>query len=277
MRSVHRIRFGLLAAIVAAFVLHPSGADAQYWRRARVHVGIGFGYPVYHPYFYHPYHWRYWSPYWRPYGWGWYPYPWYPPPPYYAAYAAASSVRLIVTPREAEVYVDGYLVGMVDDFDGFSQRLYLEPGEHEIQIYLPGYRTISHKTLFRPRQTYTLRYTLEKLGEGEPQEPRPTPSPQARQESREGTGDYSRGGQDGDAEAFGTLALRVQPPDAEVLIDGERWEAPDGDRLVIELPEGPHRLEVRKDGYRTYASDIEVQRGRVTTLNVSLLTAGSER
>ena len=46
--------------------------------------------------------------------------------------------------------MDGYLVGTVDDFDGWMQRLHVMYGEHEIQIYLQGYRTIRQKVLFRP-------------------------------------------------------------------------------------------------------------------------------
>ncbi len=50
-----------------------------------------------------------------------------------------AAVRLEVKPREAEVYVDGYRAGVVDDFDGIFQRLRLRPGEHDLTIYLAGY------------------------------------------------------------------------------------------------------------------------------------------
>ena len=36
---------------------------------------------------------------------------------------ATSTARIQVKPHTAEVYVDGYLVGTVDSFDGFLQRL----------------------------------------------------------------------------------------------------------------------------------------------------------
>ena len=73
----------------------------------------------------------------------------------------------MATPREAEVYVDGYLVGTVDDFDGWSQRLRIQPGEHEIEIYLEGYRSVRQKMLFRPGETYKIRAALEKIAPGE--------------------------------------------------------------------------------------------------------------
>jgi uncharacterized membrane protein len=70
---------------------------------------------------------------------------------------------------------------------------------------------------------------------------------------------------------FGSIALRVQPGDASITIDGQAWTgAPDQDRLVVELGVGTHTVEIRKDGYRTYITDITVRRGETTPLNVSL-------
>ena len=67
----------------------------------------------------------------------------YPFPPYrYPNIHPDSSVRLEVTPRDAEVYVDGYHAGIVDDFDGMFQRLRVEPGQHEITLYHDGYRAV---------------------------------------------------------------------------------------------------------------------------------------
>ncbi|MEZ5318055.1 MAG: PEGA domain-containing protein [Vicinamibacterales bacterium] len=69
----------------------------------------------------------------------------------------------------------------------------------------------------------------------------------------------------------GTLALRVQPTDAEIRIDGEAWASTPGqDRLLIQLPEGRHTLEVSKAGMQTYSQDVLIQRGRTLSLNVIL-------
>jgi len=99
-----------------------------------------------------------------------------------------------------------------------------------------------------------------------PAERRPPPSgaPQ---------GAEPRSGQPGSASAsaYGTLTIRSQPADAEVSIDGENWRGPGGqDRLVIELAEGSHTIEIRKPGYRTYVTQVEIRRGEATPLNVSL-------
>jgi hypothetical protein len=39
---------------------------------------------------------------------------------------------------------------------------------------------------------------------------------------------------------------------------------------VVQLPAGEHRIEIRKDGFGTYSSTVDVRRGDETTLNVSL-------
>jgi hypothetical protein len=67
------------------------------------------------------------------------------------------------------------------------------------------------------------------------------------------------------------VAIRVQPGDAAVTIDGDPWKAPQGaERLVVNLPAGTHRVEIRKEGFDPFVSAIEVRRGEVTVLNVSL-------
>lgn len=53
-----------------------------------------------------------------------------------------SELRLRVRPREAEVYVDGYYAGRVDNFDGVFQSLRLLPGPHHIEIVAPGYEVL---------------------------------------------------------------------------------------------------------------------------------------
>jgi hypothetical protein len=199
----------------------------------------------------------------------------YPYPPYGWGYRydITGSARIQVDPEKAEVYVDGYFVGIADDFDGAFQRLHVEAGEHELQIHLEGYRTIRQKVLFRPRTTLKVTYVMEPLAAGEVQEPRPKPDESARgaTERRPMPG-YGRR----QSAQFGTLVLRVQPADAVILIDGEEWKLAEGeDQFSVDLPEGPHRVEIRKDGFRTYVRMFDVRRGRTVTLNVSL-TAGRD-
>ena len=268
-----------LAILAAAVALWPTDAAAQrrVVRRGPtrvVHVGVGYGYPIYaSPYFY--------DPFWL----GPYDYQFRRYPPYgYGYYDSSADLRIQVTPRQAEVYVDGYLVGTVDHFDGTFQRLRVPLGEHEITIYAPGYKSITERMLFRPFESYHIKDTMQPLPSGDTGEPRPAPSERAPAQAppeRRGApmprpGDRApdervpdrvqieRGG-----DRFGSVAVRVQPADADVLIDGERWEAT-GDRVLIQLSEGTHRVEIRKAGFKTYSSTVRVRSGETVALNVSL-------
>jgi hypothetical protein len=74
----------------------------------------------------------------------------------------------------------------------------------------------------------------------------------------------------GDA-SFGAIAIRVQPADTEVLVDGERWEGPQGDEaLVVQVAPGEHQIEVRKEGYRDYTAEVTVTAARTSPINISL-------
>jgi hypothetical protein len=236
-------------------------------------VGYYGGY--YAPYYAWGYPWAW--------GWGW-GYPWFAYPPAYYGYTnSTSSVRLQVTPREAEVYVDGSLAGIVDEFDGTFQRLHLPPGEHEIEVYLQGYQSVKQRILLQPFSTYKIKFAMAPLGAGEQQPPRPVPvqpPPQTTQAPPSPQPWPPAEGQRGapvergsvQVQPYGTLSIRVQPPDAVVLIDGEAWQAPSGsERLTVEVRAGLHTVEVRRDGHQPYVANIDVRPGEVRLLNVSLL------
>jgi hypothetical protein len=261
--------------------------------------GFGIGYGLYSGFY---------APYYGYAGYGWGPYSGQYPYPYYGYRGNWASARLEVKPREAQVYVDGFLVGSVDQFDGVFQRLDLPTGEHEIVAYAKGYRSYRQRTLFRPGESYHFKGILEPLPAGAPEEPAPQPSanrPEAYQPpTRDPRDPYVRdpyerdpAGQDPnrqapppddrgrtmpmperpgdrrapDSNSFGTLNIRVQPGDATVIIDGERWDSPEGgSRLSVQLSAGPHRVEVRKDGFKPYMSTVQVRPGDTQALNISL-------
>jgi hypothetical protein len=221
------------------------------------------------------------------YPYGPYPYASYPYFPYYGYYGSA--LRLQVVQREAEVFIDGYYAGKVDNFDGTFQRLNLSPGQHNLELFMPGHRSYTQKIYVQPGSTFRVQHQMEPLGAGEPEpvrpvSPEPPPGASARNER---PGPYerptNRGPQRNPAprasdrganteSEFGSLVLRVQPgEDVAVTIDGTRWEgAQEGDRLVVELGAGTHTVEIRKDGYRAYITDITIHRGETTPLNVAL-------
>src|SRR5262245_34726256 len=291
--AVSALKRLLLASTIAglAVAAFATTTEAQVFRRGparRVVVVGGFYSPFYAPFWVDPW----WG---LDYQWGVYP-PYYP---YYRRYLGPeASVKFEVKPNDAAVYIDGYYAGIVDDFDGVFQRLHVQPGEHEIELYLDGYRTVRQKAYLSADKTFKVKYTMEKLGPGEQPEPRPEPinppppPPQAGQPQyppppgyppqeprgpvdrrmppppRQGPG--PRSGQPSPT-AYGTLSVRVQPIDADISIDGQPWRGPAGqDRLVVDVAEGSHTVEIRKQGYRTYVTQVDIRRGETTPLNVSL-------
>ncbi len=260
-----------VAAIAAISVPHP--AYAQRGGRGRA-VRVVSARPVivtpFYASYYDPFFWNF------P-GWG---YPgWYPPAFYTRAGIDDSSARIQVTPRQTEVYVDGYLAGIVDDFDGFAQRLRVPPGEHVIELYLDGHKTIAQTILFAPGQSYRIRHAMEPLADGEQAPARPAPRPGAaaarQQVPFDAFGRPSAAGAGPVSRDSATIAIRVQPGDASVLVDGERWQG-SGDRLEIRVTPGEHRIEVQKDGYQPFATTVRVGPGETSPVNVSLTKSGEQ-
>jgi hypothetical protein len=128
-----------------------------------------------HPHHYYPHYSRYYDPwgygyfglgyfYYSPWAWGPYGYPGYYPaygPGY--GYYDAGRVRLKVQPRDAEVWVDGYYAGTVDDFDGMFQALRLDSGGYRIEVRKPGFETLTFDVRVQPDRTVTFRGTMKPL------------------------------------------------------------------------------------------------------------------
>src|SRR5262245_45560319 len=120
-RSVVVAKKVVVLAAVSTLGLVAAPASAQHYH-GHAHV-VGGGYYA-RPYWYGAGLYPYWyGPFWP----GGYPY-YYP----YYSYDPTSALKLEVTPKDAEVYVDGYYAGIVDDFDGAFQRLHVLPGNHEL-------------------------------------------------------------------------------------------------------------------------------------------------
>ena len=202
---------------------------------------------------------------------------WFPPYPGFGypigAYTdSAVAVRLQVTPRDASVFVDGFAAGIVDDYDGVFQRLRLVPGPHEIAIHHPNYRTLKLSIYYNPGSSHTLRQVMEPLAGGESPEPRPTPRAMPAYPGMPAQQGMPQAGDAAEAVRVGTLALRVQPGDATVFVDGEQWRGPQTqDRLVIQLREGQHRVRIEKPGFQPFSIDVDVRASETASFNVSLL------
>jgi hypothetical protein len=106
---------------------------------------FGLGYFYYDPYSWYPY--DYGSYRFSGYGYG------YP----------TGELRLRVRPRQAEVYVDGYFAGTVDEFDGTFQALELESGGYTIEVVAPGYQPLQFDVRIQPGRKTTYSGDLRPL------------------------------------------------------------------------------------------------------------------
>jgi hypothetical protein len=211
-------------------------------------------------FYYHPYFGFYYGPYYGPF----YPYP----GPHFGYLASATSaIRTRVKPVETQVYVNGYYAGVVDDFDGVFQRLYVPAGRHQIELHLEGFANYRQSVYVGPGDTLEIDHQMRPLAPGgvtEPLSP-PQPSPLDWGTTPPAVAD------DRPASPFGILALRVDPADAEILVDDEAWTALEGRaELVIHLEAGWHRLEIRKEGYQPFRTEVELSEGATTRLGVKL-------
>jgi hypothetical protein len=220
-------------------------------------------------YFYDPYYGRY---------------PWWQDGVYRHRYAprfdVRADVRIIASPREAAVYVDGFYAGVVDDFDGIFQSLPVSPGGHEVVLYLEGFRTIRESLYVAPGTKVTLRHTMALLDRNETSElpslSPPVPPPPAGTFHRPRTPEpmqrspQPKAAPREDARAVGTLELSIQPMSAVVMIDGKRWMTSSEGEFEIDLPVGSHLLEVSLAGYRTYSAPFEISEGKPKPVNISL-------
>jgi PEGA domain len=123
--------------------------------RPGIHVGVysgyygSYGYGL--PYDY-PYNYTYFinhSPYYAPYRYG--------APGYIAAVPGYSygGLRIDGAPPEAQVYVDGYYAGIVNDFDGALQHANLRSGPHRVELRVPGQAPVTFDVNVAPGQTIT--------------------------------------------------------------------------------------------------------------------------
>jgi len=85
----------------------------------------------------------------------------------------SARVRVLATPIEANVYVDGFYAGVVDDFDGVLQQLPISPGDHAITLFLEGYRTVTKHVVAMADSSSELRLTMDELGPDGVSEPPP--------------------------------------------------------------------------------------------------------
>jgi hypothetical protein len=208
----------------------------------------------------------------------------------------AAAIRTLVEPEKTKVYVDGYLSGVADDFDGMGQRLYVPPGRHELTFKLEGYRTHHVVIYVAPGSSVKIYHDMVKgdgpdtqedlsggQGQGDSrhapgneyqygQAPRPDPSrayapPPPRDSEPDMNVDIDAPG--ARSQSAGLVSFDVSPIDASVYVDGQfRGSVRQAGQL--ELGPGRHRIEIVRPGYRTLDRDVMVESGKAQTVSATL-------
>ncbi len=266
----------------------PSTAER---RHPRAGTGSGSGGGGYYPGYpsypgwggggYYPPYWSSWWPY-GSLGWyggyygGYYGYPWGwggGGTVYHRVEQESGSVRVLVDPAEARVYVDGYYAGTVDDFDGLFQRLNVSSGRHEIALKLEGHKTHRMRVYVAPDSTLKLHYELEKgVGESFEDLSKDAPESEARRDEeldRRWSENEARAEKDELTAIGGRLELSIRPEDASVYVDGA-FRGSAGEASTLRLAPGRHRIEIVRPGYKTLEKEVEVAPGQTTNVKVEL-------
>ena len=265
----------------------------------------GYYYPGYYPYGY-PWGlgWGWWG-----WGWGWYgSYPWYPwggGPYYYPEHERGDlgALDLDVRPEKAQVFLDGHLIGVADNFDGWPRYLWLQKGTYDLVFYHPGFKTIARQYTIYPGVVIDVEDALvpgeatrpedlaatstehrdERLKRREERGEDATPGEpewRARVERERGEMKQASPAEPSKAESPydarqkpARLVLSVVPPDAAIYLDG-RFLGTGDDILraqgTITVDPGDHELEVVRPGYTSKTTSFSAEAGEEVDLKVEL-------
>jgi hypothetical protein len=72
-------------------------------------------------------------------------------------------LHLNIKPYNAEVYIDGGLVGKADQFEGVFHKLRLNEGVHRVELRAPGYEPLIVNVRIQAGESMTYRGALEKI------------------------------------------------------------------------------------------------------------------
>jgi hypothetical protein len=79
------------------------------------------------------------------------------------SYKDSGNLRLKIDPKQAQIYVDGYYVGVVDSFDGTFQKLALDSGGHKIELKADGFESLQFEVLITPGETVTYKGDMKRV------------------------------------------------------------------------------------------------------------------
>ena len=143
------------------FVSFPLYGPWGAWYPWSTGFGWNFGFMSYNPWRYGAARW-YYGPYgywYDPFTYDWDPYWSYPSRPSYEEKEPETmgSLRIKASPSTAKVYIDGALVGTVDEFNGLKSHLEIEGGRHVLELRAEGYATYTEEINVKVGPTQTIR------------------------------------------------------------------------------------------------------------------------
>lgn len=238
----------------------------------------GYGHGGYQHGYYRPRHYG---------GWGLYGFWGYPI--YWDSYyrRQTGSVDLNVSPKSAQVYLNGSLIGKTGQYDGWPQYLHLPPGNHELIFYLDGYQTVRQEvevvagivqrthlnlepgqatavaelSVSRQKREQERRELYERYSKDRPHVVEPVTVPAPPPVVDTATVDSA------------VLVLEIDPADAVVYLDGRLIGSAaslgaHGGKLTVAA--GTHSLEVVRPGYANYTTSVDAVAGKSLTISIRL-------
>ncbi len=200
-----------------------------------------------------------------------------------------------IHPKHTRLYLDGRFIGLADDFDGYPNFLYLEPGRYQLECQLGGYRTEVVKIEAEAGYRYDTRFRMERLKGTKkehwwerPNRPKPLnrlygpkEAPAGAKSKRPDSSlrpdleatETPPAGQGVVPERMGSLLLEVVQPEAAIYLDGEFLAT--GKELAalghpIAVEPGKHRVEVMAPGMRRLSREVQVEAGKTLVLRLDL-------
>jgi hypothetical protein len=224
-----------------------------------------------------------------------------------SAFAAKKyKVKVDSSPQQAAVYVENKAAGIA----GYTPaELKLEKGDHKLILELPGYKPMETTVTVKPRAGQEFKYVLERQArpatldvrasddsangatlniDGAAVGPLPITKdvPSGRHEVvvlREGFTPYREWVDVGEGERRtmvvtlakkapdqGTLIVTADIEGAEVWVDSQKK---DNAPTVIQLPVGPHVVEVKKEGIAPWRQEVTITAGQQSKVAAGLAAA----
>ena len=207
------------------------------------------------------------------------------------------AIDLNVTPKAAQVYLDGHLIGKSGKFDGWPGYLRLRPGTYELVFYLEGHETVRKEYRVEPGVVLREHLTMtdgEAVAVEDISKPPPrkvmskhtaaqTDHPRAMrrfdyQQPKRKKPPADLGEVETDLDLRGEpvrLRFRVFPDDASIYLNGNfigtslQLAQKKGDLI---LDPGEHLLEIVRPGRTTHKETIQVKQGETREIVVQLKT-----